>query len=197
MNKKLKFFLIILFLVLSLTLNILSSTYIKTKFPNAPIAPDIFLDIIDNNYDWAMILSEMIVIICSVIFIFLLFKNKTKTTNFILVISSFFLIRGILMPVTVLSPIVSSSLLKNFTSFSYGMFPSGHTSIPYLFFLFSYPQNKIWIFYLISTILVAFFLILSKQHYTIDIIGTIFIGYALKVFIERNILKEEVKICYP
>lgn len=176
MNKKLIFCMI--YLIIAIVLNCISSSYISNK--ESVKAPDLFVDSIDNEYPWAMKLAE-ILIICSVIYAIPSLVNTGKLTYLFFLFGSFFLIRAILMPLTILEPLSNDSYLCFFKSFQYGLFPSGHTSIPFILMLIS--KNK-W-FYAIITLIVGILLILSKNHYTIDVIATIFIAYSIKCFSDK------------
>jgi len=189
MENNTKLIIVIAFFGLAIFSNVLSSSYISHLYENDEEHLDIVLDSIDGNYTWAMKLAEIIILMSILIFITYSKKSKQEVIKIIFVIACFNLIRGILIPLTLLNPINSNSFFHSFTSFAYGLFPSGHISITFLFFLFTPKKSKLWFFYLIVTIVVGFLILLGKQHYTIDIISSIFIMYSIKCFTERNLLK--------
>ncbi len=182
---------IFVFLFIAVLSNIISSNYIAKHYSNVPQACDIVLNQIENTYSWAMKLAEILIVISIITFAYVVYKNKKEIYKWIFITASFFLMRGLLLPLTIMGNLNPLSLLNKYETFSYGMFPSGHIAIPYLFLLFSYKKNKLWIFYLVATLSTGLLLILGKQHYTIDIISTIFIGYAIKSFTEKHIFKEK------
>lgn len=183
--------LLFFFLFISLFLNILSSNYISNNHPSPPTCPDLILDAIDESYPLAMKIAEILIGILILFFLYNSYKNPQYFNRNIFVISSFYLIRALLMPLTLFSPQASSSFFQATETFSYGLFPSGHFALPFLFFLFTFKRDKIWIFNLIMAILVAFLLLLSKQHYSIDIVGSIFICYSIFIFTKLNIFKND------
>lgn len=186
MNYKCKLLLAILILIAGGYSNTLASNFIQHQYPSQVTVNDIVLDRISGDYSWAMKLAEVIIVLCFISAFILSFKYKEEIPNWLLIIAIFQFVRACFISLTVFIPICSNSFLNHFQSFTYGSFPSGHASIPFLFLLFSYKRNKIWIFYLIATIIVSIGLLLSKNHYTIDVFGTFFICYAIKKFIEAS-----------
>jgi membrane-associated phospholipid phosphatase len=73
-----------------------------------------------------------------------------------------------------------------------GTFPSGHAGHVFLLFLlipFAYTFSKYMM--LLITVLISFFLIVSREHYTIDVVGGILLVFAVYKFMEY--LKVETK----
>ena len=89
-----------------------------------------------------------------------------------------------MLPLTILGGLESYSILKDYNRFSFGLFPSGHSSLPAIF-LFLTKRKKI--LFSIFLIITAIFLIISQQHYTIDIISSIIFIYAIKSSYEKHI----------
>jgi len=189
MNEKNKLILVIIFLGIACLLNFFSSNYIAYVYETGIDYDDFILKTIDGNYDWMMKFAEMVIFISVISFIYIIIKNPKNATKWLFMIAIFQLIRAILIPLTLLDPLSPAGFFRNFTAFSNGLFPSGHTSLPFFFFLFTYKKYKLWIFYLITTIIVILSLLMAKQHYTIDIIATLFICYSIKCFTEKNIFK--------
>ena len=72
------------------------------------------------------------------------------------------------------------------------MFPSGHTGILFLMFLLIKEEanSKYWaLILLLSAILEAIFMIFSRGHYTLDVLGAIFVAYAIHAFSKKNLKK--------
>lgn len=190
MEQKTKLYLVILYLIFGLLVNVFSSNLIYLINFNPPVLDDLILNTIDGNYSWSMKLAEIIIGVSIVLFFLYAKKNKDQVIKWLFIIATFQLIRGILIPLTIYAPPETAlSFFGRFKSFKYGFYPSGHTSLPFLFYLFTRKRSKLQIFYLISTILVAILLLLGKQHYTIDIIATLFICYSIKCFTEKHIFK--------
>ena len=187
-GKKTKWFLVFLYIIFSIFLNYYFANYILKNYQNVPICPDLILNKISGNYWLSMKIAEIIIILNVILFIYIEYKDRKELFKNIFIFFTFQLIRGLLLPFTVLGkPEQYNGFLHNYYTFSEGLFPSGHIAIPFLFFLFTYKKNKLWIFFGLSTILIGFLILLGKQHYTIDIIATIFIAYSIKCFYERNL----------
>ena len=191
MKQKTKLYLVIVYLILGLIVNVFSSNLISFINFNPPILDDLILNTIDGNYSWSMKLAEIIIGFSIILFVLYAKKNKEDVIKWIFIIATFQLIRGIMIPLTIYNPIVSSSFFSRYVTFRQGVMPSGHVSIPFLFYLFTYKKSKLQIFFLISTFLVSLFLLLSKNHYTIDLIVAFFVCYSIKCFTEKHIFKEK------
>lgn len=186
MKSKTKWILVFIYLGLAIFFNYYFANYILINYPTAPVCPDFILDSISGNYLLPIRIAEVLIILNVILFIYVKYRDRTELFKNVFIFSSFQLVRGLLLPLTVLgNPNQYTGFLHNYYTFSYGLFPSGHIAIPFLFFLFTYNKNKSYIFFGLSTILVGFLLLLGKQHYTIDIIATIFIAYSIKCFTER------------
>lgn len=185
----LKIFIGIILLLIALVMNSISSNWIYNSYTYFSSPHDIFLDSIERDYLFFMKIAEIVIISNILLFIFFIKRDKRETIRFLLIFSLFEIIRAILLPLTVYGLENSSGFLSNFITFQYGLFPSGHIAIPFLFFLMSYKKSKISWFFLYSSFLVFIFLILSKQHYTIDIISSLFIVYSIKSFVDKNLFK--------
>lgn len=113
--------------------------------------------------------------------------NKYLFFYGVFVISIFHVVRAIIIPLTPLGfPYAYDGWLKSGTNsvFMYGAFPSGHLSVPYM--VYRITNSKI---VLILTFLTGFFLLSSRGHYTIDLLGTLLIGYFVFNFSEKYFFK--------
>ena len=69
------------------------------------------------------------------------------------------------------------------------LFPSGHTGFAFLLFLIVKKSKIYKIFALFATFLIVLGILLMRVHYTIDILGAIFIVYAIYTFSEKYLRK--------
>ena len=131
-----------------------------------------------------MILTEIILVSGLLLFIYFNRKEKGIFIDSIILFGIFNILRGLFLPLTIMGGIDGESLLSNYVTFNNGLFPSGHTALS-LVFLFSTKRFK-WLFFIIS-ILVMSGLIISQQHYTIDILSSVIFIYAIKSFMEKHL----------
>ena len=183
-KQKIKLIFGIFLLILGFMLNYLSSNYLAIKDLDCPKNPDIFLDLFKEPHPNYMIILEIFIVVIIALFVFLNRKNIDILLDSLIVFGLFNILRGIMLPLTILGGLESYSLLKEYNTFSFGLFPSGHSSIPAIFLFLT--KNKKFLFS-IFLIITAIFLIISQQHYTIDIISSIIFVYAIKSAYEKNI----------
>ena len=131
-----------------------------------------------------MILTEIILVFGLLLFVYINRKEKGIFINSIILLGIFNIIRGLFLPLTILGGLTGESLLSNYVTFNNGLFPSGHTALS-LIFLFNTKRLK-WFFAAISVLVMAG-LIISQQHYTIDILSSVIFVYAIKSFMEKHI----------
>lgn len=70
------------------------------------------------------------------------------------------------------------------------LFFSGHTASTFLLLLCLEKKDTLFYFFLIYHCNTVFFLIITHEHYTIDILGAYFITYAIFSYMEKNHLLE-------
>jgi hypothetical protein len=66
------------------------------------------------------------------------------------------------------------------------LFFSGHTASTFLLLLCLEKKNFIFYIFLLFHINTVFFLIITHEHYTIDILGAYFITYSIYIFMEQK-----------
>jgi membrane-associated phospholipid phosphatase len=150
-------------------------------YPNLPILTDFLFE--HTPYLNILFIADIIVTVAVIsFFVFMFKKNKWKELPFYAtIIGIFYLIRSALIYLTPLAnPYPGVNFLPKVFP-SGGMFPSGHTALIFLFFLFTLKNKaKSWnIYFIILLIIEMISMILSRGHYTIDIIGALFIAYTL------------------
>lgn len=99
-------------------------------------------------------------------------------------ISLFILVRSVFVMLTHIGPaaghvvLPAVNIMDEFT-FGGDLFFSGHTGLPFLLALIYWDQPRLRIFYLITTILFASVVLLGHLHYSIDVLGAIFITHTI------------------
>jgi len=166
-------FVIFMYFVVIL-LNYLASQYIKNTF----VHPAIVKDLLWNNLpDLPILWISEVVIAITIIWMFVYaFKNDKFYFPYIFYLWGIFqIIRAGLIVLTPLGfPNHYSGIVPvgDESVFAYGAFPSGHLAYPTL----AYLLTKHWAFILLSLI-GGLALLISRGHYSIDLVGTLLLGY--------------------
>ena len=151
-------------------------------YPNLPVLKD-FLFWYLPSLDLLFLSNIIITLTCLSFIFFVVSKNKFKESIFYTTtISVYYLIRSVLIYLTPLADPYRGQYINNFLVFpSGGMFPSGHTGLMTLLLLFTLKEKpKFWkIYFAILLVLEMATLILSRAHYSIDIVGALFIAYGI------------------
>ncbi len=178
-----KLILAFIFMIISLGIEEYIALNISKFYPpNLTIIPDFILD--HTPYLNILWLCDVLVLLAIASFIIFLFSEKKwkELPFYAVMIGTYALIRAALVYVTPLANPAPNPGGLNFVLMPSGaMFPSGHVGTIFLLFLFTLnSKSKKWKIYLfILTILEIISLILSKGHYTIDIVGALFITYGI------------------
>lgn len=83
-----------------------------------------------------------------------------------------------------LHDLIFSHLLGRWTFTNEFVF-SGHTTIPFLFFLF-FPSRGLKTLMLAGSLTMAACVLLSRNHYTVDVLAAYLVGYAIHAFSEKT-----------
>ena len=163
----------------------LSSIFIRYKFVKPPIVRDLLWECLPiMNLFW---ISEVIIGLSVFVLIFYAIKeDKYYIPYFWIMVSTFQLVRAVLIILTPLGIPSSYSgfLIGNETMMAFGTYPSGHLAYPFLTFLLTKKPIALFFSFLVATIL-----ILSRGHYTIDLVGTITLGFSIYVLFEFYLKK--------
>jgi membrane-associated phospholipid phosphatase len=169
------------FFIISMIISYFANVNLYKVYPNLPVANDFLL----NHLPFLNILwfADLVLILASISFVIFLFSKK-RIKNFpfyAIVIGIYNLLRALFIYLTPLGnphplPGINIPFLPNG-----GMFPSGHCGTIFLFFLFALKdKSKNWrIYFLILLVIEIVSMILSRGHYSIDIIGALFIAFAV------------------
>jgi len=198
-NKKRSYIFILtfLFLVFGAFLDVFSTHLISENFSEELVlAPDLFFKFFEFN-DLSKI-NEIFRVISIVLLFYFVFKYKDKSElpYLFLLFGAFQFVRAFSILLTPLMPPYfpyhfEFGLFSKFLP-NVGLFPSGHTSYAFMGFLISWNKKFYRYSFLILFLIIALTMLISRGHYSIDILGTVFICYAIFVFMERNI-KEKLK----
>ena len=178
------------FMVVTLYFNI---QLMKSLYPNPPTPPDLILDQIPQNSAFIFIgeVLSLIQVSLAALFIFSARQRFRQLPVLMFFLILMYLIRGFTIILTPLGQIQPPS--RNFSedhiiaqTFYHGMFFSGHTAsavIQVMFFhRFKIRNIHLSWFLLPWTVGQVISLLVSHQHYTIDIFGAIFVAYFITHF---------------
>ena len=173
-------FVYVLFLLIGIGANFISSNFIMRNYPERPLVPDLLFDI-TPYYSWTQHVSDPLVIISIVFFTAFLYKklNFAYLKEIVLSYALIHYMRALIIPLTPLGRYhTNNEPYGIFQVVQTGMFTSGHTAAAFLLYLLV-PQKQT----LLKKIMLTFFilqvvvLILSRGHYSIDIIGGMMVAY--------------------
>jgi len=169
----------LLFFASSLIVNSYALNYATIKADNA--TTDILLDNIPVvNTD--IIFSEGALLFTALIILLCIFKPQI-IPFIIKSVALFILIRSIFLTMTHLSPfpdhISTDFNILNSVSSGADLFFSGHVGMPFLFALMFWKERYLKYFFLFSTVVACFAVILGHLHYTIDVFSAFFITYGI------------------
>ena len=183
----------ILFLIISVSLDILAGNYADKK-ASMPVT-DIILDNIPViNLSFIFSYGILLILIMGLIYT-LFFKVGglhivlSQFSLLVLIRSFFVTLTHLKRPAEAFANAYLSHVPRIFT-FENDLFFSGHVAIPFLGFLL-YRKEKIGIFFLIMTFVMAFTVLAMHVHYSIDVFAAVFITYGSykigqKLFRELN-----------
>jgi hypothetical protein len=171
--------------IIAILVSFLAALFFTTHFPDAPVIRDLIWESLPFlPITWV---SEIVIVISiAYMFIWSLKKDKYLLPYIISLLALFNIIRAFLY---ILTPM---SFPNNYSGFTpdylkilmTGAFPSGHFVYPVLAYFLT--RNR---FMILLIILSAISLLMSNGHYSIDIIGTLVIGFGLYKFSEKYLKK--------
>lgn len=175
-----RFWLSFLFLILATLLNFASSEFIQRHFPGRlPVIDTIFN--IAPEVMWTQYLTDISVIASVVILLYFTIKNDLEhLPYYIFVFALAYAFRGVIIvfnPMGVIYGNIHHYGISNIIQ--HGMFPSGHVL---LVFVAYYLSDKIVskngrILLILCCFVEVISLILSRGHYSIDIVGGFLLAY--------------------
>ncbi len=180
-------------LIFCLIVNRVSTEFIYQYFPNRFVNPDLFF-IVDNPSIYLEYISEVFLVLCGLIFFIYLLKYGFNHLHVYLnAIAITFIFRGVFNVLTPMmrpigTDVVSHGFFRDYI-IQVGMFPSGHIALIALiyFFIDVKKDSVLKYIYLISFILSTVTMVISKGHYSIDVVGGILIAYVVYTEISKRI----------
>lgn len=123
-------------------------------------------------------------------YIFLI-KYPSKFPNFFLAYGIFLIVRTIFFSVTTIGAPLNriddhSSLGFGGWFFTQDLFPSGHTALPFLSALATSGKLR-WTFGILALIM-GISVVLMQVHYTMDVLGTFFVGFTVYYISEKYLV---------
>ncbi len=168
----------ILFLISAIFLNNLAGNYVDRVGTVA--VSDLILDHIPSINLWFLLSYGFILILAIFIFYPLFFNVKrlhvviSQFSLLVLIRSFFIILTHLKRPADAVVPVLPK--IYTMLAFNNDLFFSGHTALPFLGFLI-FRKQKIGIFFLIATIVMAITVLLMHFHYSIDVFAALFITY--------------------
>lgn len=193
MQKKINTFpLFILFLITA----ILGNYIIYRYFPNRVISNDLVFSLFPYTLSTEYVADALFFLGVFLYIVFYAFRNIKNLNHIVNVILIMYIARAIIMIFTPLMrptgvDMPSHGFFREYMT-QLGMFPSGHVAlIATMYFDISGKKyeilKKIMYFILIFS---SIFMIISRGHYTIDVIGGVMLGYIVvneyKNYLKRN-----------
>jgi hypothetical protein len=177
-----KLILAFIFFIVAYGIELYLASNVNKFYPNLTISPDFILN--HTPYLNVLWLADAIVLLSIISFLIFMFSEKKgkEVPFYAVMLGIYALLRGLLSYITPLANPAPNPGGLNFALMPSGaMFPSGHVGTIFLFFLFALNnKSKKWeVYFFILLILDIISLILSRGHYTIDIIGALFICYGI------------------
>lgn len=169
----------VLFFLIAASLYFISGRYTDRTVGGARVS-DIILDNIPA-VNLGPIFTYGFTIVFLLIVIYPLFFRVTKLHTTISQISLLILVRSFFVILTHLQAPAGAIIndfpsAYNFFIFGNDLFFSGHTAVPFLGFLI-FRKEKMGIFFLIMTFVLAATVLLMHAHYSIDVFAAFFITY--------------------
>ncbi len=167
----------LVFLAVALTLNYIAGTYVEKV--GLIVAPDLILDNIPA-IDLSFIYIYGYAFIIAVLFIYAVneirrFPAIIDQLSFLIIVRSFFIsLTHLHTPAHAIT--VNAPYIFHLLVFTNDLFFSGHTAVPFLGYLL-FRSEKIGVFFLISTFVMALTVLFMHVHYSIDVFAAFFITY--------------------
>jgi len=169
------------FLIIANIISFLASSYVD-KISTA-VVPDLILGNIPSlNLDFIFVYG--IVAIVLVIFFYSVIFKANELHIIAFQFSLLILVRSFFMVLTHLGQPAGARIitglpgLLQLLTFHNDLFFSGHTAIPFMAFLL-FRREKIGIFFLAASIIMAIIVLLMHVHYSIDVFAAFFITYGI------------------
>lgn len=186
-------------LIAGILSNFASETYLHNYINEGKSLP-MLSDLILDNLPY-MDVSAVYDIFClfpvALLLIYIVHRKQYNRIPFILLmIGSFYLIRGIFIILTPFGnpPMFdgTESIFKGFSKYELGVYPSGHAGN--IFMIFLLVKDSIYKkLILLCLVVVIITLFLARGHYSIDILSGLFFSYAIRAYGEKHLKSFELQ----
>ena len=187
------FYIGLFFSMWGIVLNFISQSYLNNSYINGkqfPALTDFFLDKLPYLPKLSWIYDSAALFALFVFMFFVLSKNQIKKVPYyLLLVGLFNMLRAIFI---ILTPYGApsgfygtSGLFHGFSLYELGFYPSGHAGGLFLYALLSFGLYR-WIILSLDVIAILT-LMLSRGHYSIDILSGLIFAYAIYCFGERHL----------
>ncbi len=170
----------IVLLIMAAALNFVGSFIIQKFFPDRS-APSDMLFYLTPYIPWTQYLTDLANILSFILMIYYLIRYSRDNANFIVLNFAFaYAIRAVFIILTPLGGALGNNMHYGLTTIQqFGAFPSGHTIMVVLTYMLINKNGSSWLknLALMSIIIEVVSLILSRGHYSIDIIGGFLVCY--------------------
>ena len=189
--KNKNFYIGLVSVIAGVSLNFASQIYLHYYMMGGKTLPMLSDLILDNLpvIDLSLIYDLFSLIILIIFGVYIIYKKEHhRLPYFLLLWGIFYIVRGIFI---VLTPFGnppefngSDQLLRGFSKYELGVYPSGHVGNAFLLLLLVKDRIYKWIFALCLAV-ITISLFLAHSHYSIDILSGFFFVYAIKSFGEK------------
>ena len=180
----------LIILLVGVWANIIAMNYINALNYNG-ISMDLLHELVPFNSIYS-ILAEVSMILSGILFIIYIIKYELydELPFFMTCMDIFYIIRAIILPLTPLqNPYPDPGhfgIFGKIIPFG-GAFPSGHTGFIVLLAFFVDNKRKIFKYIIgIMAFIIGVLMIISRGHYTIDVVGSVFIAFSVYILISSQ-----------
>ena len=183
----------IIFLTASLVANYFASFYAAEK-ASSPVTDLILSNIRAYDVSSAFIYGTLLLLI---VIIAACILDPKKAPFVIKGIALFYLIRAVFITLTHIAPFptqisIDPNSIVNKISFGSDLFFSGHTGLPFLLALIWWRELPFRLVFLSFSFFFAIVVLLGHMHYSIDVLGALFITYTIFHLLERFFKNDRV-----
>lgn len=178
----------LLLLVISAIASLEAHQYLRSISYPRPIIPDTIHKNLPSIPEFGYV-ADLVVIFSLLILLEIGFKNLKKIPYYTTLLAVTHLLRSLII---ILNPVGDSFADSGYyglfpgSNLSQGMFPSGHTATVFLVLLLTEKNSPYRLSMIILASLEIISLLISKGHYSIDIVGGILLAYSVYKFFENR-----------
>jgi hypothetical protein len=175
-----------------ISMNFASQTYLHNYLSEGKTLPMLSDLILDNLpfFDISIIYDIFCLVPIALIIIYFFHrKDFNRFPFFLLMIGTFYVVRGIFIVLTPFGnpPMFNGSnpIFHGFANYEIGVYPSGHAGNVFMMLLLVRDKTYKWLIG-ICLVIVIVALFLAHGHYSIDILSGIFFSYAIHAYGQKH-----------